>query len=275
MLTGAFASAGRHGFGRYLGSWLADALLAQRLGWPHAVPLLGTQPGPGGSLRGVPPKTTSLTQRNQAPGGERVQSLLVAQAHAALQAIDLSAELGRRAERLSAIAPKLRAKGADLVVDRLLNDDALVASRGDKSTGMSDLRTAGTSGVHIALCIFIQRPLVKPSRNSRFVVFNQVLTETSKSRSIGLNGTGIRPGRRRCLVLFDETRCVISDERGVDRVGIQDRAVHHWRSARRRLETTQCSSHVRGATLALVLLEIRIQRLLVRDSARSALPCTL
>ncbi|MER8802281.1 DUF1403 family protein [Mesorhizobium sp. M0998] len=138
MLTGAFASAGRHGFGRYLGSWLADALLAQRLGWPHAVPLLGAQPGSGGSLRGVPPKTTSLTERDQAPGGERVQSLLVAQARAALRAIDLSAELGRRAERLSAIAPKLRAKGADLVVDRLLNDDALVASRGDTSTVMSD-----------------------------------------------------------------------------------------------------------------------------------------
>ncbi|MER9203785.1 DUF1403 family protein [Mesorhizobium sp. M0933] len=138
MLTGAFASAGRHGFGRYLGSWLADALLAQRLGWLHAVPLLGAQPGSGGSLRGVPPKTTSLTERDQAPGGERVQSLLVAQARAALRAIDLSTELGRRAERLSAVAPKLRAKGADLVVDRLLNDDALVASRGDTSTGMSD-----------------------------------------------------------------------------------------------------------------------------------------
>ncbi|WP_031257062.1 DUF1403 family protein [Mesorhizobium sp. L48C026A00] len=138
ILTGAFAATARHGFGRHLDSWLADALLAQRLGWPHAVPLLGTQPASGGSTRGVRPKTTSLTERNQVPGRERVQGLLVAQARAALRAIDLSAELGRRAERLLAVAPKLRAKGADLVVDHLLNDDALVAWRGDKSTGMSD-----------------------------------------------------------------------------------------------------------------------------------------
>ncbi|WP_245430186.1 DUF1403 family protein [Mesorhizobium loti] len=138
MLTGAFASAERDGFGRNLGSWLADALLAQRLGWPHAVPLLGAQPGSGGSTRGVRVRTTSLTERDRAPGGERVQGLLVAQARAALRAIDLSTELGRRAERLLAVAPKLRAKGADLVVEKLLSDDTLVASRGDKKTGMSD-----------------------------------------------------------------------------------------------------------------------------------------
>ncbi|WP_245470365.1 DUF1403 family protein, partial [Mesorhizobium sp. M7A.F.Ca.MR.362.00.0.0] len=83
-------------------------------------------------------RTTSLTESDQAPGGERVQGLLVAQARAALRAIDLSAELGRRADRLFGVAPKLRAKGADHVVDHLLNDDALVASRGDKRTGMSD-----------------------------------------------------------------------------------------------------------------------------------------
>lgn len=136
MLSGAFASAGRHGFGRYLGSWLADAMLAQRLGWPHAVPLLGAQPASGGSTRGVRVRTTSLTERDQAPGGERVQGLLVAQARAALRAIDLSTELGRRAERLLAVAPKLRAKGADRVVEKLLSDDALVASQ--EIAGMSD-----------------------------------------------------------------------------------------------------------------------------------------
>ncbi|MER9063957.1 DUF1403 family protein [Mesorhizobium sp. M0019] len=138
MLTGAFAAAERRGFGRNLGSWLADAMLAKKLGWSHAVPLLGAQPGSAGSTRGMRPKTTSLTQRDQVPGRETVQGLLVAQSRAALRAIDLSAELGRRAERLIAVAPKLRAKGADLVVDQLLNEDALVASRGDKKTGMSD-----------------------------------------------------------------------------------------------------------------------------------------
>jgi len=138
VLASAFASAECHGFGRSFGSWLADAMLAQRLGWRHAVPLLGAQTASGGSMRGVRPKTTTMTERDQAPGRERIQGLLVAQARAALRAIDLSIELGRRAERLIAVTPKLRAKGADAVVEQLLSDDALVASRGDKRTGMSD-----------------------------------------------------------------------------------------------------------------------------------------
>jgi hypothetical protein len=57
-------------------------------------------------------------------------------ARAALRAIDLSAELGRRAERLLAMAPKPRVKGADDVVARLLSDDAIVAS--ERIAGMSD-----------------------------------------------------------------------------------------------------------------------------------------
>jgi GrpB-like predicted nucleotidyltransferase (UPF0157 family) len=54
--------------------------------------------------------------------------------------VDLAAELGRRAERLLAVAPKLRAKGSDAVVERLLFDDALAASREDKKTGDRGLR---------------------------------------------------------------------------------------------------------------------------------------
>lgn len=41
-----------------------------------------------------------------------------------------------RADRLIAIAPKLRAKGADLVVERLLSDDAVVSSQ--PVAGMTD-----------------------------------------------------------------------------------------------------------------------------------------
>ncbi|QND62070.1 DUF1403 family protein [Mesorhizobium huakuii] len=138
MLTGAFMAAERHGFGRALGAWLADALLAQRLGWAHAVPLLGAEKALGvGKGRPRRPATA-----DQAAGAETeadlAKSLLAAQARAALRAIDLSAELERRAERLLVVAPKLRAKAADMVVERLLSDDALVASRGDKKTGMSD-----------------------------------------------------------------------------------------------------------------------------------------
>jgi hypothetical protein len=136
-LTGAFAVAERHGFGRFVGAWFADVLLARRLGWPHALPLLGTEAVLGvGTSR--PRRAEAFVPATGPAGEERAKNLLAAQARAALRAIDLSAELGRRAERLLAIAPKLRARGADRVVARLLNEDALIASRGDRKTGMSD-----------------------------------------------------------------------------------------------------------------------------------------
>ncbi|RWH78139.1 DUF1403 family protein [Mesorhizobium sp.] len=135
MTTGAIAIAERLGFGRALGAWLADALLAQRLGWANAVPLLGAEAALGTSARPRRSAASSL-----APGietdPERAKGLLVAQARAALRAIDLSAELERRADRLLAVSPKLRAKAADSVVERLLSDDAIVAS--EQIAGMSD-----------------------------------------------------------------------------------------------------------------------------------------
>ncbi|MGI6857027.1 DUF1403 family protein [Mesorhizobium sp. 1B3] len=138
MLAGVFAVAERHSFGRVVGLWLADALLAQRLGWTYAVPLLGT----AGALGVRPNRARRSANDIAATRGEdeadRTKNLLAMQAGAALRAIDLSAELKRRADRLLAVAPKLRAKGADTVVGHLLDDDALMASRGDKTAGMSD-----------------------------------------------------------------------------------------------------------------------------------------
>ncbi|EXL04914.1 DUF1403 family protein [Aquamicrobium defluvii] len=137
-LTGAFMAAERHGFGRFVGPWLADALLAQRLGWAHAVPLLGAEAAlAGGSGRPRRPAMGSPLAGVETEAN-RAKNLLAAQARAALRAIDLFTELGRRADRLLAVAPKLRAKGAEAIVDRLLNEDALVASRGEHKTGMSD-----------------------------------------------------------------------------------------------------------------------------------------
>ncbi|RWN25226.1 DUF1403 family protein [Mesorhizobium sp.] len=138
MLTGAFMVAERQGFGRAVGAWLADALLAQRLGWTHAVPLLGTETALGRGLsrpRGV---AGNIAPVNVETGSDRTKSLLAAQAHAVLRAIDLCTALERRAERLLAVVPKLRAKGSHAIVDRLLNEDALVASRAEQKTGMSD-----------------------------------------------------------------------------------------------------------------------------------------
>lgn len=135
-LVGAFAAAECYGFGRVLGAWLADALLAQRLGWTHAIPLLGGEAALAvGTGRPRRPVSATLAAGAETES-DRAKSLLAAQARAALRAIDLSAELERRAGRLLAVAPKLRAKAADAVVDKLLSDDAIVAS--EKIAGMSD-----------------------------------------------------------------------------------------------------------------------------------------
>lgn len=135
MLTGAFTAAERYGFARAFGCWLADALLAQRLSWAHAVPLLGAEAALGTSARPRRSATSSVATGTET-NPERAKNLLAAQARAALRAIDLSAELERRADRLLAVAPKLRAKAADAVVDKLLSDDAIVAS--ERIAGMSD-----------------------------------------------------------------------------------------------------------------------------------------
>ncbi|RUZ69666.1 DUF1403 family protein [Mesorhizobium sp. M7A.F.Ca.US.006.01.1.1] len=135
-LVGAFAAAERYGFRRVLGAWLADVLLAQRLGWTHAIPLLGAEAtlvvGTGRARR---PGTAALAAGAETEA-DWAKRLLAAQARAALRAIDLFAELERRADRLLAVAPILRAKAADVVVERLLSDDAIVAS--EQIAGMSD-----------------------------------------------------------------------------------------------------------------------------------------
>jgi len=135
MMTGAIANAERRGFARALGAWLADALLAQRLGWVHALPLLGPEAALGTGAR---PRRSAVSYgaTSTETDIECAKGVLAAQARAALRAIDLSAELGRRADRLLAVAPKLRAKAADMVVERLLSGDAIVAS--EKIAGMSD-----------------------------------------------------------------------------------------------------------------------------------------
>lgn len=129
-LAGAFAAAERYGLGPVAGAWFADALLGQRLGWTHALPLLGGEPGGARAAR------SSRLAGSIETGPERVKALLAAQARAALRAIDLSAEIERRAARLVAVAPRLRAKGADVVVERLLSADAVSAS--ERIAGMSD-----------------------------------------------------------------------------------------------------------------------------------------
>src|SRR5690606_18226084 len=82
MVTGAFTAAEQYGVGRAVGAWLADALVAQRLGWTHAVPLLGAEVNAGrGASR--PRRSGTAILAGMEDKGAQVKSLLAAQARAA------------------------------------------------------------------------------------------------------------------------------------------------------------------------------------------------
>ena len=106
----ALAPAG--GAGDLLAAWLADTVLALKLKWPFALPLLGA---------GQPDAA-----RHEA--GESEAALLFGHARAAAQAADLAADLARRARKLAEVAPKLRAKGAGAALQALLDEDSLSAA---------------------------------------------------------------------------------------------------------------------------------------------------
>jgi len=89
---------------------LADATLAQALGWDHVVPLLAA---------GL--KRADIRKR-----GEDLRSACHrALVSSAVDAVRLSTDLARRAAQLKAVAPKLRAKGAEAAVAMFLTQDAV------------------------------------------------------------------------------------------------------------------------------------------------------
>jgi hypothetical protein len=103
--------------------WLADLVLAQSLRWPRPLPLLiGQAFGPA--------------FRAEAGAGKRIRpgersferAVCVALVQAAAEACRLAAELSLRAEKLLAVAPKLRARGAGEVIFLLLNEDVVSGS---------------------------------------------------------------------------------------------------------------------------------------------------
>ena len=108
----------RGGEGELLAAWLADAVLAQRLKWTFALPLLAAPLFAGGGRRAG----------GDVADGADTTRIMLAYAKAAARAVDLSAELGRRAQKLLEAAPKLRAKGAGAALEALLDDDSLSAS---------------------------------------------------------------------------------------------------------------------------------------------------
>jgi len=92
---------------------LADAALAQALGWDHVVPLLAA---------GL--KRADLRKH----GDDLAVACHRALVESAVDVVRLAADLARRAAHLKAVAPKLRAKGAGDAVDMFLARDAVAPS---------------------------------------------------------------------------------------------------------------------------------------------------
>ncbi|RWC53161.1 DUF1403 family protein, partial [Mesorhizobium sp.] len=99
--------------------WLADCTLSWRMGWRHAVPILGPQIY-------APLLRSGSEGRRARPGSDAFkQAVFMAAALGAAEACRLAADMVAQAERLRAIVPKLRSKAAGDVVDRLLGDEAV------------------------------------------------------------------------------------------------------------------------------------------------------
>jgi hypothetical protein len=105
-----------------LGFWLADMLLAQKFRWPVPVPLLMGQVS-------SPVFKSGENRKRIRPGGDGWgRAVFLAYATAAAEACELGIELAQRAATLTAVAPKLRAKGSGDVIKLLLSDDAVPGS---------------------------------------------------------------------------------------------------------------------------------------------------
>lgn len=115
-----------------LALWAFDSALALRLRWPRPVPLIATKlldpslRSEGGGRRPRPGD----------PGWEHAAAVAIALA--AVAALDLAADLARRAETLIAVAPKLRAKPAAKIVDLLLAQDCVAPAEAARHAPMTD-----------------------------------------------------------------------------------------------------------------------------------------
>lgn len=92
---------------------IAEAALARALGWDRLVPLLAI---------GLAPRDL------RREGDELRLACYQAVVRAAVRAVGLAQDLARRAARLQAVAPKLRARGAGAAVELFLNYDALAST---------------------------------------------------------------------------------------------------------------------------------------------------
>ena len=107
--------------------WLADLVLARKLRWSRPVPLLAAQ------LFSPAFRSGDGRSKRIRPGDAAFErAVCVALASGASDSLRLALDIARRADRLAAATPKLRAKGAGEAIRRLLDDDAVP---GTLSTG--------------------------------------------------------------------------------------------------------------------------------------------
>ncbi len=104
---------------------LADRVLAQMLGWSHPMPMLMAE------RSGVGFRTTGGRGRLRPADDGFDRAVCLALVSGAGAALRRAGEIGRRAEQLLAVAPKLRTKGADKVIRQLLDNDAVCVARTD------------------------------------------------------------------------------------------------------------------------------------------------
>ncbi|TCQ95440.1 DUF1403 family protein [Neorhizobium sp. JUb45] len=101
---------------------LAEVVLAHKLSWPKSVPLLLPQR--------YGPAFRTIGGRGRVRSGEPAypKAICLALVDGVDAALRSAAEIDRRAARLLSVVPKLRTKGAEPVVHRLLTEDAAPAS---------------------------------------------------------------------------------------------------------------------------------------------------
>ncbi|WP_236761929.1 DUF1403 family protein [Agrobacterium tumefaciens] len=116
---------------RPLALWLADAVLARRLNWAVPVPLLAAH---------LKREELRLAAGPHADAKRWRTACSFAYGRGASVALDLYADLARRADRLLAVAPQLRSKDADAMVATLISEDAQAAQSGRTVSDRSSRR---------------------------------------------------------------------------------------------------------------------------------------
>lgn len=116
--------------------WVADLALSSRLDWPHPVPLLAVVLRDPALRRGAGGR--EMARRPRPLDAEWPAAVALAYGLAAAEAHALACDLSRRAARLAAVAPKLRAGGAGRVIEMLLADDGVTPAAVASRARMSD-----------------------------------------------------------------------------------------------------------------------------------------